>query len=219
MLCRRRFGAWYSRFRIVATDPELPPSIGSHVEIISDDDILSREIIYSNAFEGDVVSSNALLQFKGGANSDGSYAESLALMRLTVVEILHANGCKRSIGLNDRVRANRIRKELPPEPVAGIDRKYYCGLTKAIARNLRISGNNYYIEVVHEREDGYEHHVAIYLRPAIAKKVLPNDRTEAGRLLALAFAGPISWVCDFDQADPAHPVKHWGDQVLIIRDP
>lgn len=184
---------------------------------ILDQDLLARQIFYATSFENDAVSANALLQFRGDRNGDGSFDESLFLLRLTNGGQINSAGCQAAAIQNERQKAKRESKGLqPPEPQPGVDRRYYCGYTAAAARDLRLNGANYNVELKHSPEDDMDSHVAIYLRPASDAKLHAADRTEAGRLLALAFKDPEPHICDVDAGDAHHPVMKFGAEILKV---
>lgn len=185
-------------------------------EVIGDGDLVARQIFYETSFEGSFVSVNKLLQFQGNRNDDGSFDESLFLLRLTTPPEIHDAGCSSAKSQNERVRAKREGKGLPGEPVSGEDRRYYCGFTRASAAELKISGANYNIQLTLTPEGGMISHVAIFLRPAPQKKINANDRTEAGVKLARFFTDPNPHVCDVDAADVHHPVTKHGPGVLTV---
>jgi len=155
------------------------------------------------------------MAFRGSSEPDGSFTESLYLLRLLSHEEIHCLGCARAVRLNEREQAKREGKgKMPPEPVSGEDRKYYCGFVSAKAETLQISGTKYEVTLELDPEDGVEGHVSIALRPKGVTKVTAADRTEAGRLLARKFGEPVSKVCDIDKEDRFHPVNARGINVL-----
>lgn len=181
-------------------------------------DRLARSIIYNDAFANDAVSQDALLCFMGNRNPDGSFDESVYLTRLITPDRLHALGCDQAARKNIRVSEKRVKKGLDPAPESGVDRKYYCGFATAVASVLSSPENdNYTVELSLIPEQGEESHVSVVLKPKDGKKLVPNDRTEAGRLLALAFDETNPHLCDCDVADANHPVTKWGAGVLIAR--
>jgi hypothetical protein len=182
---------------------------------IADDDRVTRELMYADQFDGDAVSAGALLQFLGNRNADGSFDESLALLKLTTPENLHQAGCDREKRLIVRVTEKRQRRGAAGPPVPGEDRPYYCGFSQADAGGLRIEGEAYQTEVVHTPEEGPAH-VSIYLRPKEGKHLVANDRTEAGRRLALAFRDPVGHLCPGCEDDEHHPLNKFGPDCLKV---
>src|ERR1700748_2892102 len=97
-------------------------------QAVGDDDPLARQIIYDLCFEDGVVGANALLQFIGNRNADGSFDESLHALSMISPKDLHAIGCAGAVLKNDRQQLKRVKQCLEPsEPVSGEDRRYYCG--------------------------------------------------------------------------------------------
>jgi hypothetical protein len=197
-----------------------PGQIAADAEVIADGDLLARQIIYPTAFAADVVGANALVQFMGDRNQDGSFSESLVLERLTTEGAIHEHGCASSKRKNEKLKEKRASKGMTPaEPVAGEDRFYYCGFTSAEAGQLTLVRPRYIIELSIEEDDGVEAHVAIYLRPTdAANKLKGADKTEAGRLLALKFGNPSPHICPEDKSDQHHPLNKYGTDVLLLKD-
>jgi hypothetical protein len=189
------------------------------VEVISDSDTLARQVIYPAAFDGALIGANALIQFLGDRNDDGSFTESLMLERLTTQQAIHFHGCKSAKRKNEKQRLKREKAaKFPVEPVPGEDRHYYCGYTRSQAKPLYIKTARYFIDLTVEEDDGEPAHVTIALRPTdLAAKLKPNDKTEAGRLLALMFADPQPHVCAEDQNDASHPINRWGAEALVMK--
>ena len=200
-----------------SSEPSPSPQPNPAAEEIQDQDRLARQIFYATSFENDAVSANALLKFAGNSNADGSFDESLFLLRLTNHDVVSLAGCDAAELQNQRVREKRIKNgKEPVDPVPGVDRRYYCGYTSADAVKLRISGENYNVELQHAPEYGMISHVSIFLRPSAGRKIHPADRTEAGRRLALAFGDPVPHVCDIDTSDAEHPVVKHGAAILTM---
>lgn len=197
---------------------ETSDSTPLNLEVVQDGDELARAIFHKTSFEGDVVGVNALLAFQGNRNDDGSFDESLFLMRVSSSDRVHDLGCKKAARDNAKARARRIEKGQDPEPVPGKDKRYYCGFTRACAKDLAIEGDNYVVTLAHSPEEDIPEHVAIVLQPKPDRAIVKNDRTEAGRKLALKFSAPASHICECDTEDPEHPVVKIGPHVLTLAD-
>jgi hypothetical protein len=200
--------------------PAQQVSVEPAAETIADDDLLARHVFYPNAQEAAIVGENTLVRFMGNRNEDGSFSESLLLERLIDGPTIHALGCEAAKGKNNRLKLKREGKGLQPaEPVSGEDRQYYCGYLRAPAAPLHLKTPRYQIELAVEEDNGVAAHVALYLRPSAPDtKLNGNDKTEAGRLLALKFSDPQAHVCPEDVADTHQPINKLGPAALTMKD-
>lgn len=186
-------------------------------ETIANDQQLARCVLYGQFFVGQSVSEALLFRFEG-EGPDGSKKESCVWRKYarTVTEV-HRIGTAIAVVQNARIAGQRAaRGETPATPVAGKDRRYYCGFYQALAGNLRIEGLYYAVSVEHEIENGERSHVTVRLRinDAPDKSARANAKTEARRRLARALHSPEPFVPESDRDDPYHPINKWGADCL-----
>ncbi|MFC4170057.1 hypothetical protein [Teichococcus aestuarii] len=172
---------------------------------IQEEDVISRCIVYDNAFENDVHVDSFLWRF-GPAKEDGASHESAVLRRLAPEDSdVHHIGCGIAVKKNER-------KNNPPP---GKKRKYYCGFRSSCFGSLPKSGDGYLIDIKHLPEDGVYAHVDVALTITVeGKSARANRRTEAGLALAEQFGPPVPHRCECDLEDEHHPLQVWGVKCL-----
>lgn len=160
---------------------------------LSDDDVISRCIIYGKAFKGGFHVNDNLFRF------DQSPRESVvARSVMPRSEDVHEKGC--SIAELQNSRTN--------PPSGDPKKRYYCGFRSARIGDIETKGYSYELVIELREENGDKSHVHIELLVDEPNKSERNRiKTEAGLDLADSFGPAEEYICKCDCNDDHHPLK------------
>ncbi|MGY4281489.1 hypothetical protein ACVWXO_000709 [Bradyrhizobium sp. LM2.7] len=176
---------------------------------ISDDDHVSRCIVYNKFFRDDIHTDELLWQF-GQSDSSGAAHESGVLRSLAPsLDEVHGIGCKIVAIQNERLQ----------NPAPGDKkRRYYCGCRTARAGDLPKEEEGFTLALSLVEEHGLKAHVDFALTvKGDTKSARAVNRTNAGLALAECFGETEAHVCDCDRDDMMHPIARFGPECVIVR--
>lgn len=178
---------------------------------LTDEDVISRCIIFDRAFRQDIHVNEVLWHFEN-SDAEGIYHESAVLRRFAQTEEEVHN-----IGCGIAAKQNEDRKQPPP----GDKRRYYCGFRSAIMASIPKNGGDYEIKLKHSPEGGVYAHVDVQLMILIDR--VPRNkspravaRSEAILALAEQFNMPTGHRCLCDVGDTQHPFARWGENCISV---
>ncbi len=178
------------------------------MEPIADDDLIARCVTWDKHFAAGVISVEAL--FFRDTKEESGFLRSL----LPADSDVHKEGCKIETGLNTRVSDKRKAKGLPPEPVPGEDRKYYCGFRQAAVRDLALQTERFVVEITRAPEHGQDAHVSMKL--IIAENVNKRQAMAEASIQMSRKLGPgFAHICTGNESDEHHPVARFGSACLV----
>lgn len=173
---------------------------------ITDDDEVSRCIIFDRFFNQNIHTDALLWQF-GAQGDDGATHESGVLRRIaSLSQDVHLIGC----------RIAAIQNEKRSNPPPGPKRRYYCGFRTARVGDLPRTGEHYSLAISNVEEFGEKAHVDFALTiSATGKNARATIRTDVGLALAEQFSAPEPHQCECDLPDDQHPLQKFGPDCLI----
>jgi hypothetical protein len=175
---------------------------------ISDDDHVSRCIIYQKFFHDDLHTDELLWQF-GSSDSAGAAHESGVLRSLAPnVNDVHQIGCKIASIQNERFN----------NPAPGDKRRrYYCGCRTARVGDIPKEDEGFTLALTLIEEHGIRAHVDFALTvKGDTRNARATNRTNAGLAIAECFGAAEPHICDYDKDDGMHPLKRFGVSCLSI---
>lgn len=176
---------------------------------ISDDDSVSRCIVYNKFFRDDVHTDELLWQF-GQSDSSGAAHESGVLRSLApAIDEVHEIGCRIVSIQNERLQS--------PAP-GDKKRRYYCGCRTARVGDLPKEEEGFKLALSLVEENGIKAHVDFALTVlGETKSARAVNRTNAGLALAECFGDTEPHICSCDVEDRLHPIARLGPECVSAR--
>jgi hypothetical protein len=169
---------------------------------ISAEDSISRYVIFSVNFDGDIHTDSMLFPISG-RKDDGFYHWSGILRSLAKSdEQVHNIGCATA------ATQNKNRQDPPSGPT----RRYYCGFRTAIANDLDLTFDDCILEI----ENDHDQQVDIRIMVAIkGTSAMATARTNVLLAIAEVFTEHSPHVCEIDRLDAEHPLNKFGINCLL----